>query len=104
MAIYENYTSAAAHTVISKEDKRTGTGYSGDIKKILISNNSANSATVGAYLDDDSKQHYFCKNVVVPSGASLVLEDNVSFDSRLYDLKIKNSGTSPSISVIVSYG
>ena len=101
MAIYENYTSAAAHTVISKEDKRTGTGYSGDIKKILISNNSANSATIGAYLDDDSKQHYFCKNVVVPSGTSLVLEDNLSFNKSIYNLKVVNAGTSPDITVII---
>ena len=101
MAIYENYTNAAAHTVISKENKRTGIGYSGDIKKILISNNSTNSATVGAYLDDDSKQHYFCKNVVVPSGASLVLEDNLSFDKGIYNLKVINAGTSPDITVII---
>ena len=101
MAIYENYTNAAVHTLISKEDKRTGTGHSGDIKKILISNNSANSATVGAYLDDDSKQHYFCKNVVVPSGASLVLEDNLSFDKGIYNLKVINAGTGPDITVII---
>ena len=101
MAIYENYTHAAVHTLISKEDKRTGTGHSGDIKKILISNNSANSATIGAYLDDDSKQHYFCKNVVVPSGTSLVLEDNLSFNKSIYNLKVVNAGTSPDITVII---
>ena len=101
MAIYENYTNAAVHTLISKEDKRTGTGHSGDIKKILISNNSANSATIGAYLDDDSKQHYFCKNVVVPSGTSLVLEDNLSFNKSIYNLKVVNAGTSPDTTVII---
>ena len=101
MAIYENYTNAAVHTLISKEDKRTGTGHSGDIKKILISNNSANSATIGAYLDDDSKQHYFCNNVVVPSGTSLVLEDNLSFNKSIYNLKVVNAGTSPDITVII---
>ena len=101
MAIYENYTNAAVHTLISKEDKRTGTGHSGDIKKILISNNSANSATIGAYLDDDSKQHYFCKNVLVPRGTSLVLEDNLSFNKSIYNLKVVNAGTSPDITVII---
>ena len=101
MALYENYSSAAAHTLITKESIRDGTGPSGIIRKILISNNSSNSATIHAYLDDGSTQHYFCKNVVIPTGATLVLDDNLDFDKSIYNLKIHNLGTSPNITVII---
>ena len=101
MAVYENYVSASAHTLISKQNKRTGTGPSGSISKVLISNNSANPATIHAYLDSGSVQYYFCKNVVIPSGATLMLDENLSFDKSIYNFKIHNLGTSPDITVII---
>ena len=79
----------------------------GNVNKILICNKSAHAggAVIDLYLEDKvARKTYMVINLVMPVTTSLVLEDNVSFDSRLYDLKIKNSGTSPSISVIVSYG
>jgi len=99
--VYENYVSASAHTLITKENPRTGTGPSGDISCVSISNNSANDATVHVYLDTGSTQYYFCKNTVIPSGAALVLKDNLSFDKNKYSFKVHNTGTSPDITVII---
>ena len=103
MIIYQNYTNAAAHTLITKESKRnsSNTSHSGVISSVLISNNSANAATVGVYLDDDSVQHYFCKNVVIPTGASFILDNDLSFDRGKYSFKVINAGTSPDITVII---
>ena len=96
MAIYENYSTAAPHTLITKDGPLGGA-----IKKISISNNSANSSTIDLYLDDGSTQYYFCKNVTVPSGVTLIVDDNLGFDKSKYNLKITNAGTSPNITVII---
>ena len=42
-----------------------------------------------------------CKNVTIPKGVTLVLDDNLAFDSSLYSLKIYNTGTSPALTIII---
>ena len=98
MAILKNISSATTTTLIAKSSTT-----SGNINKILISNNSANAATGIAVnlFDEDSTNYYFIKNVTIPSGASLVLDDNLRFDSSRFSLRITNAGTSPDISVII---
>tara|TARA_R110002020_G_scaffold79079_1_gene198435 strand:- start:31 stop:339 length:309 start_codon:yes stop_codon:yes gene_type:complete len=93
----ENYTNAAEHTLISKNSRWTG-----NIRKITISNNSANPATgVHVHIHDGTTTYYYCKNVTIPSGVTLVLNDNLAFNHELFDLKVTNAGTSPDITVII---
>ena len=100
MATYTAITSATTTTLITK-----GGTFSGNIKKITICNNSASIATsisvhfwsgVGG-----QPVHPLVHNVKIPSGATLVLEDNVKFDHHSYNLRISNAGTDPDLTVII---
>ena len=103
MGLYTNITTGTTTTLIAKESKRTGTGYTSDIEKITISNNStSNPATVSLQLWDGTSVGYnFIGNMVIPSGVTLVLEDNLSFDKSQYNLRMEVSGTSPILDVII---
>ena len=103
MATYKNITSTGITTLITKENKRTGTGPSGNISKITISNNStSNPATISVQLWDGSSVCYnIVGNMVIPNGVTLVLEDNLKFDKSLYNLRMEVSGTSPVLDVII---
>ena len=59
-------------------------------------------ATVNLFLEDASDvDWYIMKNVTIPKGVTLVLDDNLAFDSSLYSLKIYNTGTSPALTIII---
>tara|TARA_R100001594_G_scaffold141251_1_gene187068 strand:+ start:2763 stop:3068 length:306 start_codon:yes stop_codon:yes gene_type:complete len=100
MAIYKAITSATTTTLITKGGTRNG-----HVKKITICNNSASAATsISVHLwggGGGDPVHPFVHNVTIPSGATLVLEDNLTFDSKLYNLRISNAGTDPDITVII---
>ena len=100
MAKYTAITSATTTTLITKNRS-----VSGDINKISICNNSANAATgISVHFWNGvggQPVHPIVHNVTIPSGATLVLEDNVSFDAKLYNLRISNAGTNPDITVII---
>ena len=100
MAIYKSITSATTTTLITK-----GSTTSGSISKIVICNNSANAATsISVQLWSgvgDEPVHPFVHNVTIPSGATLVLNDNLSFSSGVYNLRISNAGTDPDLTVII---
>ena len=58
---------------------------------------------VNLFLEDASDvDWYIMKNVTIPKGVTLVLDDNLAFDSSLYSLKIYNTGTSPSLTIIIT--
>ena len=100
MAIYKAITSATTTTLITKGDDR-----SGNIRKITICNNSDNAATgISVHLwigVGGEPVHPFVHNVTIPSGVTLVLDDNIAFDVSKYNLRISNAGTSPDITVII---
>jgi hypothetical protein len=100
MAIYKAITSVATTPLITKGGNRSGI-----INKITICNNSDNPATgISVHLwtgTGGDPVHPFVHNVTIPKGATLVLEDNLSFDSSKYNLRISNAGTSPDITVII---
>ena len=48
-----------------------------------------------------NNKYYFVNKMVLPVGVSLVLDDNVNFSSRLFNLRITTVGTSPLVSVII---
>ena len=100
MAIYRAITSATTTTLITKGGIRNG-----QIRKITICNNSANAATgINVHVWDGvggHPAHPVIANVTIPTGATLVLTDNLTFDSKLYNLRISNAGTDPDITVII---
>ena len=86
MALYKNITTGTTTTLISKRNTRTyPTGHKGNVRKITIANFSDNAAnaTVNLFLQNASAaDFYFIKNVNIPKGATLVLEDNLTFDVK----------------------
>ena len=76
---------------------------SGNVNKILISNFSDNAAAarVDLILNDGTTDFYIIKNCLIPKGVTLVLEDNVSFNSEDYTLKMYSTGTAPALTVII---
>ena len=101
MGAYTNVTtSPTTTTLIAKSSTKKGS-----IKKITIANFSdhADGATVNVWwnLDGTATDYYIIKNVVIPKGATLVLEDNLAFDRSKYVLKMLNTGTSPALTVII---
>ena len=99
MAVYKNITTDTTTTLIAKNGNDTGA-----IQKILISNNSADTATIRVYLGVDTSNtldFYFIKNVEIPTATTLVLSDNLRFDTSRFNLIIHRSGTNPDLTVIV---
>ena len=102
MAIYTNITTGTTTTLITK-----GGGVRGNISKITISNNDGHQAdNVCLYLEDASaNKYYFFKDLDIPYGTSLVVDDNLSFDSNVYHLRIitqnASDGGTPSLTVII---
>tara|TARA_Y100001963_G_scaffold145019_1_gene217978 strand:- start:24 stop:329 length:306 start_codon:yes stop_codon:yes gene_type:complete len=100
MRLYKAITSATTTTLIAKNHQ-----VHGDINKISICNNSANAATgISVHLWSGvggEPVHPFVHNVTIPSGATLILDDNLSFDGSKFNLRISNAGTDPDITVII---
>ena len=95
--VYKNITTETTTTLMTK-----GSSNSGLVSKILISNNSSSDATgVCVDLYDGTNVFYFIRDIVIPSKVSLVLEDNIAFDTKKYNLRISNAGTNPNLTVII---
>ena len=94
---YANISSATTTTLITK-----GGGVNGSISKITIANHDdSDSNTVQLHLYDGSSITYVIVETIIPARATLVLEDNVSFNSNSINLRITTAGTSPNIPVIL---
>ena len=100
MAKYTAITSATTTTLIAKDTHKSGA-----IKKITICNNSASPATsISVHLwagGGGDPVHPFVHNVTIPAGTTLILQDNLSFNKDVYNLRISNAGTNPDITVII---
>ena len=97
MARYKNISSIASTTLIAKN------GGSGNIQKITIVNHdNTDLVIVKLYLHDGagSPTIYTIAETTIPPLATLVLEDNLTFDSKLYNLKIDTS-TTAELTVII---
>ena len=95
--IDNNTGGAETITLITK-----GSGDSGNIKKILIANeNTSNAVNVTIDLHDGTNTFTIIKEVEIPVKSSLVLSDNVDFDSDIFNLRITTSGTTPLVTVII---
>lgn len=85
--------------MLSSADKQQ----TGSINSINISNNHSTShATISLYLENNSTSddYYFFKTVNLPKGASLFLNEGLSFDINNYALKFTNADSND-ISIII---
>ena len=92
MATYTNITSGTTTTLITKDS-----GISGSIKKITIANVDGHQAdNVCLFLEDETAststdagnvKYHFIKDVDIPYASTLILEDCLDFDSKLYHLE-----------------
>tara|TARA_Y100000015_G_C2363468_1_gene76360 strand:- start:188 stop:484 length:297 start_codon:yes stop_codon:yes gene_type:complete len=91
MAIYKSFTGAGQVLLISQNSS-----IGGSISKILLCNtHSTSDLTITVYFEDSNtvpNVFEIIKNVVIPPGASLVLEDNLSFNASLFSLKATHIG------------
>jgi len=96
MARYTNISSIATTTLITKGEK-----VAGSLKKITIANHdNSDVVIVKLYLYDDTNT-YVITETTIPPLVTLVLEDNIKFDSSIYNLKIDTS-TTAEITVIIT--
>ena len=109
MAIYKNITTGTTTTLIAKNVGNGG------IRKITIANVDGHQAdNVCLFLEDETAststdagniKYYFFKDIDIPYGASLVLEDNLAFDERIYHLRMvtqnASDGGTPNLTVII---
>lgn len=76
----------------------------GSVKSLQISNNNAsNAVTVSLYLSDGTTANdaYFFKNLVMPVGTAMILNEGLGFDTAVLKLVLTTAGTSPNVSVII---
>ena len=91
-----NIASATTTTLISKKSN------AGNIDSVNIANcSSSNTVTVTVFLDDGTNQTSYTENVVIPTGTSLFLDTNMSFDNTTLSLKLTTVGTAPDVNVII---
>ena len=109
MAIYKNITTGTTTTLIAKNVGNGG------IRKITIANVDGHQAdNVCLFLEDETAsistdagniKYYFFKDIDIPYGTSLVLEDNLSFNESVYHLRMvtqnASDGGTPSLTVII---
>ena len=116
MALYKNITTGTTTTLISKRNTRTyPTGHKGNVRKITIANVDGHSAdNICLFLEDEkaststdagNNKFYFFKDVDIPYGATLVVEDNLEFDVGTFHLRIvtqnASDGGTPSLTIII---
>ena len=91
MAIYKNFSGDQTNAMLIEKN----TGVSGRINKILITNTHS-SATQSTRIDlyDGTNTYILYNNIDIPSKTSLVLTDNISFDSSTYSLRLTTTGSS----------
>ena len=114
MATYANITTGTTTTLITKVATKSMRNI-GVIKKIAIANVDGHQAdNVCLFLEDETAsastnagniKYYFFKDVDIPYGASLVVNDNLGFDRKKYHLRMvtqnASDGGTPSLTVII---
>ena len=97
MAKYTNISSATTVTLITKN-----TSVSGGVSKINIANHDGSDANTIILFLYDGTNTYVIAETVIPAQATLVLEDKetLSFDNKIFDLKITTSSTADTTVII----
>ena len=96
--IYKRFAGAASNQALITK----GAGISGNISKILIANEDSAITKVTVDLHDGTNTFVIIKQIEIPVSSSLVLSDNISFDSDVFSLRITTTGTgTPTVTVII---
>ena len=98
VTIYRNISSITTTTLITKSSTTKGS-----IEKITIANHDNSDLTIAKlYLCStcDGTDNYVINETTIPPLATLVLEDNLSFDKSSWNLKI-DSSTTAELTVII---
>ena len=113
MATYKNITASGDGTItdlIARGDYSKGT-----VRSIRITNYDGKTArTVSVFIEDSTaaattnagnKKFYLCSDVNIPVGASLLLDNGISYDGFIFSLRIKTyndaDGGAPALTVII---
>tara|TARA_R110002020_G_scaffold465524_1_gene686995 strand:- start:31 stop:324 length:294 start_codon:yes stop_codon:yes gene_type:complete len=94
-AIYANISSATTTTLITKQAKVRG-----DIKTITITNHDDSDSNVIQLHLYDGSTTYVIAETTIPARTTLVLSDNLSFNSYVYNLRIVTSTTADTTVII----
>ena len=102
MAKHIKYNINSTNVLISKNESQQ----TGNISKINICNERTVGAStkVNLFLHDGDTTNdiYIIKQVEIPEGATLILEDNLSFNINKYSLKINVvAGNTEQLSIII---
>tara|TARA_E500000305_G_C3907156_1_gene181560 strand:+ start:212 stop:514 length:303 start_codon:yes stop_codon:yes gene_type:complete len=96
--IYKSVSSAAVHTLIAK-----GTRVSGNINKIVITNHDdSDNCALSIVLNDGagSPTIIVLYETLMPARTSLVLTDNIKFNSSEYNLQLVTGSTADITAII----
>jgi hypothetical protein len=94
MAIYKNFSGDQTNAILIAKDDSVAIPFSGNIRKILITNtHSTNTQSTRIDLYDGTNTYILYNNIDIPCNTSLVLTDNVSFDSSIYSLRLTTTGS-----------
>jgi hypothetical protein len=96
-----NITSATTTTLRDLHDD-----ISGNVKSIRLTNTHASTAvTVSLFLEDSSSNKFYIIDTDIPGHTTLFLSDNLSFNIKLFSLKLTTTAgglsTSTPLSVII---
>ena len=95
-------TTNAADTLLARATDPQKNTSIGEVNSIRIANTSTNSADVSLFYDNAAGvDHFIFKNVIIPKGVTLYIEEDLDFDRKAHDLKITNEGTGPSLTIII---
>jgi len=105
-----NITSATTTTLLAKTDfsvysatNKRGSN-NATVSKIIVANVSTSAATITIVVQESGAVTSFTlvRNLVIPAAVTFVWEEEFSFNVSTHDLKITNSGGSPSLTVITN--
>jgi hypothetical protein len=90
MAIYKNFSGNQTNAILIAKGGTVG----GSIRSILIANtHSSATQTTRIDLYDGTNTYILYNNIDIPAKTSLVLTDNISFDSSKYNLRLTTTGS-----------
>ena len=93
MATYTNISGDVTNQVLITKGGNVG----GGVRKMTIVNtHNSNTQVTTIDLYDGSNTYVLYNKIAVPAGTTLVLTDNLSFQSRAYNLRITTTGSSSS--------
>ena len=89
MRLYKNISSATTTTLVAKEAGFAG----GSISKVTIANHDDSDSNVIQLHLYDGSNTYVIAETTIPPRVTLVLQDNITFDNSVYNLRLVTSST-----------